>query len=209
MKIHKLGSQLFIGIDDGYFPLHFKSMKGSTALVGVISNSNMEVIKILVDKVTVDGLDASSKAIELISRACSEVEGSELVVFLDGVTYAGFNIVDPTKLYTITGFPVITLFWRPLDLKRILRALSEHFNDWRYRYSVIASVYSMSKPITTPRGVLRASCYGISIDKAKRVIRLLQLYHPYPYPLRLADIVASAISRYWIKAVMKTIDDER
>lgn len=185
---------LTIGIDDGYFTQEFKELRLKTLLVGVLcAGKKPEDIKISI--VTVDGLDGTSRALEIIKELGKEPTTSIKAIFLDGVTIAGFNFIDPEEVSTQTGIPVIVLFKTKLKLERIRVALIKHFSDWRDRYEVIERNYKRARDIITLRKNLRVSSYGLSLDEASNLISALQHVSTVPEPLRLADLIASELTR--------------
>ena len=175
--------------DDGYFPRAHKGGKGFTSIAGVLADSPSRAVKLAWSFVRVDA-NTSEKTIINISNLL----GGD-VILLDGVTYAGFDVVDPERLYVSTGKDVIAILTYPLNLSRIERALRKHFADWKERFTTIKSVYEKAFYVETPWRTLRVYSVGIAVDNATDLIRKLCIYSPIPEPLRIADKVASAISR--------------
>ncbi|MGC8982436.1 MAG: DUF99 family protein [Desulfurococcaceae archaeon] len=175
--------------DDGYFPRAHKGGKGFTSIAGVLADSPSRAVKLAWSFVRVDA-NTSEKTIINISNLL----GGD-VILLDGVTYAGFDVVDPERLYVSTGKAVIAILTHPLNLSRIERALRKHFADWKERFTTIKSVYEKAFYVETPWRTLRVYSVGIAVDNATDLIRKLCIYSPIPEPLRIADKVASAISR--------------
>ncbi|MEM4550227.1 MAG: DUF99 family protein, partial [Sulfolobales archaeon] len=85
-----------VGIDDGFFPPEYKELKLKTVLVGTLYRGRRPV-DVKLRTVTVDGTDGTKKAIEIL-----ESLGESDAVFLDGVTVAGFNVVDPEVLLSLS-----------------------------------------------------------------------------------------------------------
>ncbi len=190
------GSSRAIGIDDGFFPLHYKEVRGRTVLVGVLC-SGLTPVDVAVEGVTVDGLDGTNAAISLLKRLTQQLpEGrGDAVVFIDGVTAAGFNVIDPLKIHEQFRIPVVSVFKHPLNLGKIEDALRKHFPDWGIRFKTIRSVYESSRKVNTKWRELRLSCFGIDCFKVASLISRLQSMSPLPEPLRLADIIASGLTR--------------
>ncbi|MDK6027865.1 DUF99 family protein [Ignisphaera sp. 4213-co] len=186
----------FLGIDDGYFNILYKRVepKRKTILVGVLTR-NRRIVDIIFNNITIDSLDGTQKVLEIVEDALSLHEVN--AVFLDGVTYAGFNIVDPTKIYRIYSIPVITVFRYPLDLEKIYAALKKHFPDHEYRYSVIKHVYMSSNRIRVGDTTLRYFSIGLPIHQAEAILNFLCRYYSYPYPLHVADRIASLLGRLY------------
>jgi len=186
-----------MGLDDGYFSLRLKRLgfRHSTSMVSVTVTNILRPVYISARVIHVDALDATSAAASLVEESYSVVGTIDLVL-LDGVTYAGFNIVDPQRIFHLHGTPVAVVFRHDLDLDKIRKALYDHFADWRFRYSVIEEVYRRAEKITFPNGTsIKVSCFGLThricVDNVKRLTK----WYPNPEPLRLADIIASAIGK--------------
>jgi endonuclease V-like protein UPF0215 family len=183
----------YLGIDDGYFDVSFKrsNTKYRTVLVGAVV-CGKEFTDLYLDFVTIDkakyfyNLDA---------------------VLLDGVTYAGFNIVNPKKLYMLTLIPTIVVFRHKLDLEKIRIALEKHFLDHRYRYNVIEETYTKSFDIFLEHipTIIRIYPVGIRIDRAKEIILKLCNVFADPYPLRIADRIASLLGRIVVKKFLNKL----
>ncbi len=187
----ELGSSLrnIVGVDDGYFPPNYKDLRLHTVLVAVLCEGAVPK-DLRIGRVRVDYDDVNSKVIELVSDL-----GSTDLVILDGVTYAGFNVVDPDVVSNELGIPVITFFHYELNLRRIEYALNKHFPDGNRRLKVIKKVYLSSVDVPTPWRRVRIYVVGMPLNEAVRTLKKLQTVSPIPEPLRIADIVASGISR--------------
>ncbi len=179
-----------IGLDDGYFPPHYKGGKGYTILLGVKYSLTKKVIEgIAYTLVLVDGLDATEKALRLI-----EFLGGDVILY-DGVTYAGFNVIDPFKVHSITNIPGIVFYRHPLSLKRISDALVKHFQDYEIRLNVIKRVLMHRYKMSTEWGIYEYTPVEIEPLEAKKLLENLQYYSPEPEPIRIADILSSKASR--------------
>ena len=190
MNLGLSGSLKVVGIDEGYFPPEFKRKRLQTILVAVLCDWTTP-LDVKISRVTVDYDNVNDRVLELLGKFKVK---SDLVI-LDGVTYAGFNVIDPKTLNEELGIPIITVFKHDLNMDRIRTALYKHFNDWRYRFTVIWNVYSNSRIIHTPWRPLRISVYGIDENRAIDLIIRLQKVSPIPEPLRLADVIASGLTK--------------
>lgn len=182
-----------LAIDDGYFQPSFKSRRGYTYLVGVLYvNARIELL--LLDKILIDGLEATGRVIDFL-KICSKPE----VLMLDGVTYAGFDVVDVDKVYNETGVPVVVIQQYPLNLARVKKALETNFSDCNYRYEVIRRNAVRMKPYVTRWKTILVATLGLSREQTTRVLEETMIYSPVPEPLRIAHQIASTISRKQIE----------
>jgi len=184
------GSLRVVGIDEGYFPPEFKRKRLQTILVAVLCDWTIPV-DVKISRVIVDYDNVNERILKLLSR----FKVRPNILILDGVTYAGFNVVNPKLLNAKLGMPVITVFKHDLNMERIRVALRKHFNDWAYRFDVIHSTYTNSHLIHTPWRPLRISAYGMDRSAVVNLIIGLQKISPIPEPLRLADVIASGLTK--------------
>ncbi|MEM0000904.1 MAG: DUF99 family protein [Desulfurococcaceae archaeon] len=180
--------------DDGFFPVRYKGGRGVTYIVGVEVSEQIDVRRIAWSMVRVD-LNTTEHAITAISR---NLKGS--LILLDGVTYAGFDVVDPARLSNSTGKGVVVIQTHPLNLPRIRSALQKHFADWYERYRVIEDVYKNMIYVETPWRTIKIHVQGVDVYEAICTVKRLCLYSPVPEPLRIADKVSSALSRLLLRA---------
>ncbi|MCD6324557.1 MAG: DUF99 family protein [Desulfurococcales archaeon] len=182
-----------IGIDDGYFPIWFKERRFKTLLVGILCDG-LAPVDVKAAEITVDGFDGSKAALTILEKLIPR-SGGVKAIFIDGVTSAGFNVIDPDEIFQSIKVPVIVVFKHNLKMDKVEKALRRHFRDWGERYSVIDKVYRRSKEVITRWRRLRLSCVGINCYEASALVSNLQTVSPYPEPLRLSDMIASGLTR--------------
>src|SRR5665648_351090 len=105
-----------LGIDDS-------SLEHDPVLiVGVVFRGGQWLDGVLRSEIRRDGLDATKTIIELVNntRHFSQIR----VIMLDGVTYAGFNVVDIQQVVTETTKPVIVVMRHIPDFDEIKKALA-------------------------------------------------------------------------------------
>lgn len=178
-----------LGVDDGYFPPWFKSKRGYTLLVGVVYN-NGRLESIMYDKVLVDG-ESTTELIISYAKQCCKVEA----LILDGVTYAGFDVVDIFRIWRETGTPVIVVQQYKLDLGKIRRALERNFLDYERRFRIIEEAVKLMKPYRTMWKTILIANLGLDNSSTIDLLEKNMIYSPIPEPLRYAHQIASAISK--------------
>ncbi len=102
-----------LGIDDGKFIPH---TKGTALIVGVVFRGGYSIEGIMHTKIAIDGLDATEKFASMINT--SPHRRQLRLVMLNGITFAGFNVVDLKKLHRKQGFQLLLLLmispiWKP------------------------------------------------------------------------------------------------
>jgi len=83
-----------------------------------------------VDKIAVDGLDASEKLAAMFRHLAFDT------VTLPGVSFAGFNLVDPTIIFEEFAKPVVVISRRKPANVAVKNALCQHFKDWKIHWSI-------------------------------------------------------------------------
>jgi uncharacterized protein len=176
-----------LGIDDGKFTPH---TKGESLIVGVVFRGGCFIDGVMHTKVSIDGLDATQKLADMING--SPHRHQLRVVMLNGVTLAGFNIVDINKLSANTGLPVIALTNVKPDLDSIHEAL-KHLPQAGERWQLILNAGEIHE--VTNKGVkLYMGLAGITLANALTVLHLTSTRGSYPEPLRVAHLIASGIT---------------
>ena len=116
------------------------------------------------------------------------------VVMLNGITFAGFNIVDVKKLNMATKLPIVTVTREKPDLEKIrdaLQNLSHSEERWR-------AVLSAGEPNEVSTRNAEVKVYmqtaGVSKEDASKILRLTSTRSNVPEALRVAHLIASGIS---------------
>ena len=103
-----------LGVDDGVFTPHKKTL---ALVVGVVFRGGYWLDGVMHTKVEVDGFDSTQKIVSMIVN--SPHHKQLRVIMLDGITYAGFNIVNIRDLNEETNLPVIAMTRDEPDLDKI------------------------------------------------------------------------------------------
>jgi endonuclease V-like protein UPF0215 family len=176
-----------LGIDDGKFVPHTKN---SVLIVGVVFRGGYSIEGVMHSKIAIDGLDATEKLASMINSSphCRQLR----VVMLNGITFAGFNVVSLKKLHLETGLPVIALTHDRPNLDAICSALKNlPKSEDRWRLIVEAGeIYEVTNHGTK----IYVELAGISLSDAQKVIKLTSTRSCLPEPLRVAHLIASGIS---------------
>jgi endonuclease V-like protein UPF0215 family len=112
---------------------------------------------------------------------------------LDGVTFAGFNVVDIKKLNAETGLPVIAVTREKPNFKDIHEAL-KNLPQSEKRWSAVLNAGKILEMSTRSRKekVYVEMC-GILEEDAEKIVKLTSTRSSVPEPLRVAHLVASGI----------------
>lgn len=179
-----------LGIDDGKFVPH---TEGSVNVVGVVYRGAYYFEGVMHTEILIDGLDVTEKMASMIND--SPYYGEMRVVFLDGVTFGGFNVVDIRKLFSLTGLPVVTVVREKPNLHEIKLAL-QNLSDFNVRWGAMQNAGELFeiqvKPESTP---IYVNLAGIVCEDAKKILKKTSTIANIPEALRVAHLIASGLSR--------------
>jgi uncharacterized protein len=176
-----------LGIDDGRF---VPRSKGSAIVVGVVFRGGESIDGVMHTHVEIDGLDATDKFIQMIND--SPHHRQLRLIMLNGLTFAGFNLVDIKKLYVETELPVLALTHEKPDLEAVHEALRK-LPDSEERWKIVLEAGELNE-IQHNGTKLYVELAGFSLADAKRIIQLTSTRSYLPEPLRVAHLIASGIS---------------
>ena len=184
-----------VGVDDGVFVPH---TKGLADVIGVVFRGGYWLDGIMKTEVMVDGMDATEKIAEMIKG--SPHYAQLRVVMLNGVTFAGFNVVDIAKLSELAGLPVIAVTREKPDFADIRKALV-HLPQGEMRWKIIEDVSGLIR-VRSRRGEepIFMQVAGISREDAERIVKETSTRSNVPEPLRVAHIIASGLTKTNVKA---------
>jgi len=172
-----------IGFDDAPFERTDKS--GKVALVGTVcSGTRLDIV--VRGHVERDGDDATNVMAQLVrEKKLVHVRG----VLMQGITVAGFNIVDIQALSEDLGMPVMVVMRRRPRMQKFLEAL-DNVKGAADKREVLAK----AGPIEAC-GKLWVHRAGLSLEEGKDLIERTTLHGAIPEPLRLAHIIAGGTTR--------------
>ncbi len=176
-----------LGIDDGKFTPH---TEGSVIVVGVVFRGGYSLDGVMHTHVAIDGLDATEKFVSMINY--SPHRRQLRLLMLNGITFAGFNLVDIKSLNAETGLPVLALTSEKPDLNKIHEAL-KNLPRSEERWRVVIEAGKIHE-ITNKGSKIYLELAGISLADAQKIITLTSTRSSLPEPLRVAHLIASGIS---------------
>jgi len=178
-----------VGVDDGVFVPH---SRGKCDVIGVVFRGGYWLDGVMRTQVEVDGMDATEKIAGMVIG--SPHYGQLRVIMLNGVTFAGFNVVDTLKLFEKTGLPVIAVTREKPNFDGIWRAL-ENLPFAEERWRAIRSVDRIVKVFTRKgEGAIFMQVAGVEVGIARRIVRSTATRSNVPEALRVAHLVASGLT---------------
>lgn len=177
-----------LAFEDGPFT-GSSGVKASRAPLIAVLTKGFFISKVAAAYLKVDGLDATEVMIGLEER----LKGEEDVIFLHGVAYAGFNVVDIQRLWRRVRRPIILVLRSKPNPKAVKRALMKHFRDWEERLQIISQAGAPKTFEISPGTPLFFEAIGIEAEEAQAFIRGFTIFGKIPEPLRIARILAEAL----------------
>jgi len=177
-----------MAVDDGPFEFGDEA----TFLVGLVVRGKGYLEAMRSSRVTLDGSDATDAVVDLV-RGARQLPTLKAVL-LDGLTLAGFNVVDIEAVHRGTGVPVLTVVDKVPDVASIRSAMEGRFPDWKERLALL--LRPETHVIGLPDGgTLTCHVAGMDVGEARELLRVTTLRGHLPEALRMADIVASGLPR--------------
>jgi endonuclease V-like protein UPF0215 family len=178
-----------LGVDDGVFT---PRMKGLVPVVGVVFRGGYWLDGVMHTQIAVDGFDATEKMSSMITN--SPHHKQLRVIMLNGITFAGFNVVDIKMLNTETGLPVIAVTREKPNLAEVQEAL-KNLPRSEERWNAILNAGELFEVVTRHgKEKIYMHVVGISEADAERILRLTSTRSNIPEALRVAHLIASGIS---------------
>ena len=175
-----------IGIDDGGFDRFSKKIK--IPIYGVIMKGAAYVDGIIQTQMDRDDNSATQIIIDLI--VSSSHESQIQAIFLQGLTIAGFGIIDIAEVFQKTKIPTIVVLRKFPDYENILKALKKIFDDWDTRWQMIGNAGEPYMVQSQPKLYLQIA--GISISDAVSLTKKCTVVGTIPEALRIAHFIGAS-----------------
>lgn len=173
-----------IGWDDAAFAKGVKEQK--VPVVGAIIRGGDYIDGMLKVDVQYDGMDSTSKIIEALNS--TRHRDQLRFVMTDGITFAGFNLLDINEIFSRTGLPVIAIIRDKPDIDKFIEAM-RMFEDYEKRKKIVEKT---GEPFQFKNIFYQKA--GLSRAEADEIIRLSATRSNIPEPIRVAHIIATGLS---------------
>ncbi|MEM2202538.1 MAG: DUF99 family protein [Candidatus Bathyarchaeia archaeon] len=178
-----------LGVDDGIFK---PRTRGCVPVIGVVFRGGYWLDGVMHTKIRVDGTDATRKIAQMITK--SPHYKQLRVVMLDGITFAGFNVVDIKELNAKTRLPVITVTREKPNLEEIRRALKNLPKSEERWKAILNAGEPLEVPVKGGKEKIYMQAVGISLEDAIKILKLTSTRSNIPEALRVAHLIASGIT---------------
>jgi len=177
-----------LGVDDCPFIPH---KEGQVPIIGVVFRGGYWLEGVMHAKIAVDGFDATNKIASMVTGSSHYKQLR--VIMLNGITFAGFNIVDIKALNAATELPVITITRKKPDFANIHKALQNLPNSEK-RWDMMLSAGEPFEVSTRNMNVkIYVQTAGVLKEDAKKILRLTSTRSNVPEALRVAHLIASGL----------------
>ncbi|EQD30095.1 protein containing DUF99 [mine drainage metagenome] len=173
-----------LGIDDS----PFLRGDGTCFLVGVVMRLDLYIEGLMTREIHVDGSDAESAVSEMSRTGTGH---SCNIIMTNGITFGGFNLIDPLALYEHLDKPVITVTAKSPDLESIRAAIRKYIGN-ESALKVLDSL-AIEEVVLRSGGRLYINRAGISAADARSIIRKTVRQGMIPEPIRMAHLVGRMI----------------
>ena len=172
-----------IGFDDAPFS---RNHRGDVLVVGTVF-SGLRLEGILSGKVRRDGTNSTYTLIQMVgkSRFAPQVQ----LILLQGIAFAGFNVIDIQRLQAKLRVPVVAVSRRQPDLNAIRQALLNKVPGGKRKWALIERLGTMERANS-----VYVQHVGIALTEVKELIQRLAVNSALPEPLRMAHLIAGGIT---------------
>ncbi|MEF8792316.1 endonuclease dU [Thiohalorhabdus sp.] len=171
-----------VGFDDAPFD---RGSRDPVQVVGTVFAGD-RLDGVLSGTVARDGADATAELVRLV--ATSRFYPQLQLVFLQGIAFAGFNIVDVRLLYHALNLPAVIVARRAPDLAAMERALTAKVPEGARKWRTIQRTGAMESVAG-----IHLQRAGLSAAEAEAAVRRWALRGSIPEPLRVAHLVAGGL----------------
>jgi endonuclease V-like protein UPF0215 family len=172
-----------IGIDDSPFE---RIHRGDVAIVGAVC-ARARLDGVVLSNVRRDGRNATTKVATMIQK--SPFDQHIQAVLLQGIAFAGFNVVDIHALQERLQRPVLVVARRRPDIPAIRRALLARVPGGRRKLALIEKAGPMES-----LGGIWVQRAGLTLAQARQCVGDLAVHGRMPEPLRVAHILAGGLA---------------
>lgn len=166
-----------IGIDDA----PFNREDDEALLIGTYYRGNRIIDGIYFKRIKRDGLDSTEKIIEMVN---GKHKTKINAIFLDGITFGGFNIANIYEINEKTRIPVVAVIDRMPNRQKMADALKKHFEDYEKRISLLNSF-----PEPEQLEGIYVQYVGIERDYLSLLIKKSRLRSKIPECLRISHLI--------------------
>lgn len=178
------------GIDDGGFQL-FNSNWNKVRVFGVVTRGAQYTDYITQIDLDKDDIEATDKIIQLVKNLPNN--SNIRAILHQGVTIAGFGMLDLNKINLKTSIPIVTVLTREPNIQKITNALLTNVKRGKERLEILDKLPQLE--YVEDIGVY-LQVAGISLEKAAEIVKKCTAIGKIPEALRLAHLMGQSYYNY-------------
>lgn len=171
-----------IGFDDKPFN---KFQDKKSEVIGTVMRGNSLIEGFLKTEINVDGNDVTDKIIDLIKS--SQFSNQIRVIFSDGITFAGFNVLDVFKVNEVLGIPIIVIIRREPNIERIKDVLKK-----LNKQKELELINRLPKAVSF-NGIYYQNI-GLTNKDSESLIKRFTLSAKTPEPIRISHLIGQMLA---------------
>ena len=168
----------------------FRFSQKRVLIIGAIFRGGSFLDGLLSTRIKKDGLDATEKIADSILKSRHYDQLS--LIMLDGITFAGFNLVDIKELNRKTKLPVIVVQRKRPDMTRFKKTM-KIFRDNKKRISIVKNAGRLFTFSKDGKNIFYQRI-GIDNKKSREILKITCTRSNLPEPIRVAHLIASGLS---------------
>lgn len=172
-----------VGVDDAYFE---RGHRGDVVLVGAVF-AGARFDGIVTGRVRRDGANATTAIARMVTA--SKFARHVQLVMLQGIAFAGFNVVDIHALSESLARPVLVVTRRGPDMRAIREALLSRVPGGARKWKLVEKAGAME-----PLAGVWVQRAGLSVTEAEAALAKFAIVSRVPEPLRAAHLIASGFA---------------
>ena len=181
-----------IGIDDGGFD-RFSEKKQKVPVFGVVMKGAAYVDGIIQTQLKRDDTQATKVLTDMI--LASSHKSQIRAILLQGITIAGFGIIDIHHLWNKTNIPVIVVLRKFPNYETISSALEKVFDDQGDRWQLIKKAGEPQQVQKNPQIFLQIA--GITLQNAFQLTKKCTAVGTIPEAIRIAHFIGASRYRFY------------
>ncbi len=178
---------LFVGVEDGSFGA-FQPGQSTILCAACLDGDRIEWVRLR--RVKVDGRESKDTLLGMLRGERFDA------IIMGGVSFAGFDVVDPNLLHRELGVPVVVYSPEMPDSASTFAALKANFSDWKVRWAPIeglGEIFSAVIKDGEPSVFFEAA--GCTKEEAEEILLKSLSLTRTPEPVRVSGIIARGLSR--------------
>ncbi|MGC8555459.1 MAG: DUF99 family protein [Conexivisphaera sp.] len=163
----------------------------NSVFAGVVMRKDLFVDGAAISLATVGGDDATDAVLDIYAQLRREDVN---LLMISGAVVSWFNVIDPERIHSETGRPVLLLTYR--SSRGLERAIRERFGDsWERKLEAYRRLGPRRRVELHTGFHVYVRAVGLTDREAAKVLNDFTAQGRYPEPVRVAGLIARAALR--------------